>query len=545
MARSRKAEHLKPEEMLQELAMRASRQANPRTANINRYQPMPQQEAFHKSQKKNRIASGGNRGGKTFSTTADDVLILTRKHPWRAHMYPPMGEQIRMRFIGVDFDRGIEQTALPLFAQFLPPSFLINGSWEDSYRSSNHMLTLDDGAKSTVSFMSYEQDADKFQAVSLHHIHFDEEPPKPIWDESMLRVLDTGGSWTLSETPVQQSEWIQDELVDPGVAGLLENVDVFFFDTRMNVHLSAEALQEISVGLSAEEQIVRLAGQYTNAALVFPEFTLKWPSVIPQEAFRLTEDWALYESMDHGYVNPTAWLWTAVHPDGRIITFDSLYGAGIIVDEWAAAVKKKRAEIAERFGLRPDELAELTATTIGDPAIGDQGNATAQTGITIQQAYAQNGVYIATEGIRRARAGQQNIGLDKMHRYLRPRPLWHPEQPGEPWWQITENNGQLIREMKRARKPKQSTANRERQNPSEQIRDKDNHAIDAAKYLFMLTHDLRPEQYREDDEADFRALASQYMRPSQAPPTTHDEAFRATSVAGIRYDDSDFYPAME
>lgn len=534
-----------PDEMLAELAARTGRQANPRTANINRYKPMPQQDLFHRSQKRHRIASGGNRGGKTFSTTADDVWILTRRHPHRSHFYPPHGEQIRMRFIGIDFERGIEQTALPLFGQFLPPSYLINGSWEDSYRASSHMLTIDDGAKSTVSFMSYEQDPDKFQAVSLHHIHFDEEPPKAIWDESMLRLLDTDGTWTLSETPVQQAEWIQDELVDPGVAGLLEHVGVFFFDTRQNFHLSAEAVKNIEAGLTAEEAIIRLSGQYTNTNMVFPEFSLKWPHVIPEHAFHLTDEWSVYESMDHGYVNPTAWIWKAVHEDGRIVTFDSIGGTGVVVEEWAKAVKKKRLEIAERFGMRPDELAEITLATVGDPSIGDKGNATAQTGITIQQAYALGGVYISTEGIRRTRDGQQNIGLDRMHRYLRPRPAWHPDRPGEPWWQITSNNPELIKEMKRARRKKQTAANAQAQNPSEDIRDKNNHYIDAEKYIFMLTHDLRPEQYRDDENEELRALAQHHLRPVQFSPETHEQAIRATNFAGMQYHDTDAYPVME
>lgn len=514
--------------------------------NVNRYEAMPHQDLFHQSQAKGRIALGGNRSGKTYCGVADDALILTRKHPHRSHLYPPTGIPIRMRLIGTDFDRGVGQALLPLMAQMIPPSYLINGSWEDSYRQADHVLRLKD--KSEISFMSYEQDANKFQAVSLHHIHFDEEPPKAIFDESMLRLVDVAGTWTLTETPVQQLEWVQDELIEPAQAGRRPDITVHEFDTRNNVHLPAEELRLLASTLSVEEALIRLSGQYTNGSLVFPEFTRNWPNVIPAEAFRLTPDWKLYESMDHGYENPTAWNWTAVHRDGSVVTFDSMHRAKIVVDEWAALVKQKRQEIRDRFSITLGEWEEMYGGAIGDPAIADSGNAAAQTGITIQQAYAIGGINISTGNIRQQRAGNQNIGLDKIHTYLRKRPAWHPEKPGEPWWQITDNNQALITELKQARKPRQSFANREVKNGSEEIRDKNNHGIDAEKYLFVMMHDLRPQEYRADDGEDREAmrLAGEVMRPVPTQFETHDDMLGASYASAWSISTGeDAYPAME
>lgn len=515
-----------------------------RFSNINRYVPLPEQELFHQSQAKGRILFGGNRGGKTFGGIADDVMILTRKHPHRSHMYPSAGEPIRMRFIGVDFDRGITQGAIPLFQRLLPASALINGNWSDSYSESQKMLTLDDG--STVSFMSYEQDANKFQVVSLHHIHFDEEPPKPIFQESMLRLLDVAGTWTLSETPVQQLEWVQDELIDPSEAGLRPDISINYLDTRANVNLPPEELIALELTLTEEEKTIRLAGRYPGGSLVFPEFERKAPFVIPHSSFTLSSEWAVYESMDHGYVNPTAWLWHAVHPDGSIITFKSLYAKNIVVSEWAALVLGMRQQICREYGIPYHFfLSDMLKGTFGDPAIGDQGNASAQTGLTHQQTYALGGVNIATGGIRAARQGNQNVGLDKMHGYLRPRPASHPRGP-LPWWQITDDNTSLIDEMKKARKPRQSLTNKEVKNASEQIRDKDNHAIDAAKYFFIITHDLRPTSYQED-LSQYSKMMGEQLGAVSTQADTHAQVFSATiaSAAQWSYHASDSYFAME
>jgi len=474
-----------------------------RLPNIFRYTPLPQQDLFHQSTAKGRILFGGNRGGKTYGGISDDVMILLRRHEPRNHLYPPAGHPLRMRFIGVDFDRGIDQTAIPLFAQLIPGSFLINGSWEDSYDRTRHMLTLAD--KSTVSFMSYEQKPDKFQAVSLHHIHFDEEPPKAIFDESMLRLLDTAGSWTLSETPVQQLEWVQDDLVEPAEAGMRTDIEVFRMATTENTNLDPQEILDLMATMTEEEKTVRIFGGYLEGSLVFPEFKQKAPFVIPEDDFTLDREWAIYESMDYGYANPNAWLWTAVHEDGRIITFRELYAPRIIVETWAQMVFAMRKQIEADFGIHYDDLFR---GVIGDPSISNSTGA-GQTGLTIQQAYALHGINIATEGIVKARTGNPDVGLNKMHTYLKPRPAHHEDLPGVPWWQMLDTCPNLASEMRRARKPKQTRANKEVKNTSEQIRDKDNHAIDAQKYLFMRAHDLRPEGFREIDDALMREMGEQ------------------------------------
>ena len=518
-----------PFEALSAFGQRLTQAAHKPT--INRYQPMPAQDIFHQMQVKHRVATGGNRSGKTFSTIADDVLVMLHRHPHRQHLYPD--RPLVGRFIGVDFERGIDQGAVPIFQQFLPPSALINGSWEDSYRKGEHVLHLADGGR--ISFMSYEQDPDKFQIVSLDWVHFDEEPPVPIFKESQLRLIDSGGCWTISMTPVQQMEWLQDEIIDPVRDGTRTDVGVVELDTEKNIHLSAEAVRELGEGLSDEEKAVRFRGQYLSGSLVFGEFTRKYPFVIPADFTPWPhQGWQIFESMDYGYANPTAWIWTAVHPDGSIVTFDIDYAPQVTIKEWAERVKAKRAEIGARLGLGGPLTPVLT---VGDPSIAQRNSG--QTGITNQEAYALEGIYIATDGIVSARSGNQGVGLDKMHTYLRLRPAaaGRAASNGElemPWWQITENCEPLIWEMRRARKPRQTLKQQEVKNSSEQIRDKDNHAIDAQKYLFIVTHELRPERFASSSGGTGSALEgfqqATGVTVNPFAPETHREAYATISA---------------
>jgi phage terminase large subunit-like protein len=524
-----------------------------RRPSIYRYEHMPQQELFHRDQHRNRISFGGNRGGKTYSGVADDVWILTRTHPYRNDLYADRPR--RIRFIGVDFERGIDQTALPLFSQLIPPSLLINGSWEESYSASRHLLTLEDG--STCSFMSYEQDADKFQAVSLDHIHFDEEPPQPIFKESLLRLVDTNGGWTLTETPVQQMEWVFDELIEPQEAGERPDIGIFYLETLANTHLSQVAIEDLTQGMDAREKQIRLKGEYDRTgSMVFPEFLRRHPYVITAEEFWAVFDhtWTVYESMDYGYANPQAWLWTAAHPSGKVVTFDMLYKARTTVDEWVAAVKAKREQIGRRLGVA-NPRGWKPAGLYGDPAIKQRNQAT--TGTSIQQEYAKRGLSIGIEGIVKTREGNQNVGLNRMHEILAKRPFYDLVTGlyEGPLWSIVDQNmdtgrdvgltgggcGPLIREMRKARKPKQSLQQQEEKNASEEIRDKDNHAIDGVKYLWMMRPDLVAGIHVPTvpgPGGGFRDVMQEAFGETSGYLETHAEAF-----ASIRDDTTHWMPA--
>jgi len=75
----------------------------------------------------------------------------------------------------------VDKIILPLYKQWLPKTYLINGSWEQSYSRERHVLTLNNG--SFVEFMSQDQDLDKFAGSSRHFVHFDEECPKSVFQE--------------------------------------------------------------------------------------------------------------------------------------------------------------------------------------------------------------------------------------------------------------------------------------------------------------------------------------------------------------------------
>lgn len=443
--------------------------------NILGYKPHEKQLAFHKSEKHGRLYIGGNRSGKTYSAVAEDCWWLTGTHPYITTPPPP----IRGRVVTVDFTQGLEQIILPLFKSLLPASALIDGSWEKSYSKSLRLLTLANG--STVEFMSYEQETEKFAGTSRHFIHYDEEPPLHIFNECNARIVDTNGKYWVSMTPVEGLTWTYEKIYQPGTEGGSNLIGVIEADMLDNPHITPEAAEIYLSGLDDEERKAREHGTYVQlGGLVYKKFNIETHVI---EQFIPPKDWSWYCSLDHGYNNPTAVLWHAVSPLGYAVTFDEWYHNEKTLDEVASAIKEKCQAHIAAGGKWPDYF-------VADPAIAQR---TAVTGTSIQTEYAVRGLYFAL--------GNNNvdIGVAKIQNYLRMQKDVHPPQP---WYQITENCVNYISEMRKLRwktfaSKKMQFAN----NPQEQIHKKDDHACDSARYFFSFLPDLAPNMFSDEKAA--------------------------------------------
>jgi phage terminase large subunit-like protein len=459
MAKKKKEENVEfsLDKMLATVAAGLNQQS--RKPNIHGYTPHEKQILFHSSPKKGRQYVGGNRSGKTTGGIAEDIFWLTGSHPYRTTPEPP----VIGRICTVDFKNGVDKIILPNLRQWLPPSYLINGSWEDSYHSAKHLLTLENGSE--LEIMSYEQDLDKFAGVPRHFIHFDEEPPKNIFGECKARLVDYRGSYWLTMTPVDGMTWTYDEIFEPGINGD-PLIDVIVVDMTDNPHIDQEEIEDFLSGLDAEERIIRGKGEYIAiGGLVFKFFSSERNVIDP--VVPSGPGWTYYESLDHGFNNPTAWLWHAVHTNGTVVTFDEHYRSEMTVEQHANIVLEKEKLYRESKGIVP-------FLRIADPAIKQRS---AVTGYSIQIEYALNGLDLALGTLRSVDAG-----LNRMNTYF---------QNGK--WYITSNCTNLLKEMRKyKRKTFMSSKMAERNNKQEEPMKKDDHAIDSARYFFSFMPELAP-----------------------------------------------------
>lgn len=447
-----KSKGLTGAELISELLNKAAKQPN-----LHSYVPHAKQEAFHRSEKFNTLYLGGNRAGKTVAGIIEDIWRLTKTHPFKkTHT-----GQIRGRYVATDFPNGVEKIALPVWKQWLPTSYLINGSWEDSWSASKRTLTLKDG--SFIEFMSNDQELDSFAGTSRHFVHFDEEPDKAVFNENKMRLIDTEGVCYITMTPVEGMTWVYEDLwenrdTDPDL--LVVQVDM-----DDNPYLTEAGKAVALSGLSHEEKLARKQGKFVaQTGLIFRDFDPE-QHVIPPVSLPVPPTAIIYESMDHGYNNPTAWHWHAVFPNGKIVTFAEHYKRELVVDEHAVIVKEKRREL---------KVMGRIHLTVGDPAIAQRS---AVTGNSIQTQYRLQNIFIAL--------GKNDVagGINKMNAYLK-----------SGMWVITEDCPNLIKEIRRYRwKTWESKRVAVRNNVRDEPHKKDDHAVDGCRYFMSFMPDLAPD----------------------------------------------------
>jgi phage terminase large subunit-like protein len=440
--------------------------------NLSRYEPHKKQLRFHKSSKKGRLYIGGNRAGKTIADVTECLWWLTKTHPHRVMPKEPT----RGRLVCVDFPNGLSKIILPLFQQWLPAKYLINGSWEDSYDKYLKTLTLNNG--SFIEFMSYDQELDKFAGTSRHFIAFDEEPPKHIFNECRARLIDTGGSWWISMTPLDGLTWVYEDIYSPVVEDKTNTTfDVIQADMLDNPHIGREEAEEYLAGLDPQERAAREKGQFVQlGGRVFKNFNTELHKT--DFDFVPTKDMRIYTSIDIGWAHPTAWLWHAVEPNGHITTFHEMVESFTTIEDWAKKVKEYEADTLGRLGI------EVYLRT-GDPAMRQTRS---NTGTSDIQEYARNGIYLAVEGVPTGPASV-NIGLIKIEQYMKVDT--DPREKGRPYWQYTPNCTTLEHQMMRLRWATYASKKLQFDNaPKGTIHKKDDDAPDSLRYFMTLMTDL-------------------------------------------------------
>lgn len=459
----------------------ASRSRN----NLN-YEPHDKQVVFHESAKRGRQYVGGNRSGKTTGGVNEDIWWLTGTHPFIETPEPP----IKGRLVTVDFKNGWNKIIRPVVRQWLPPSQLINGSWEDSWNGREAVLTLANGSE--LEIMSYDQELDKFAGVPRHFTHFDEEPPEDIYTECMARLVDYKGSWWLTMTPVEGMTWTYDTIFEPSVEGKNPLIDIICVDMDENPYIDQEEINDFLSALPEEAKIIRGKGDYIPIGGLVLKFYNENKHMLAAESGLLVPpaNWQHYISLDHGFTNPTAVLWHAVSPQGVVVTYDEHYKSEMTIEQHAEVIKEKEKYYLEKHGIVP-------FLRVADPAIKQRN---AVTGLSTQIEYAQHGINFALGQTKDVKAG-----LDKMNNYHRLNK-----------WFVTENCIHFRKEMKTYKRKTYMTSKlRARNNVPEEPQKKNDHACDSARYFFSFQPDLNPRKL-----VDKPSLTADAVRRMLSPGTT-------------------------
>lgn len=303
---------------------------------------------------------------------------------------------------------------------------------------------------------------------------FDEEPPKHIFDECMMRLVDTGGNWWVTMTPVEDMTWSYDGLYMPATEGKRPDVQVFEVSSEENQYISVAELELLTLGLSDEDRQARLHGKYIrHSGTIYGEHirdTSYIADIVDTESWEnYRTRWTHFVAMDHGFTNPTCFLFMCSDAQGRVVVYDEYYMNKRIVRDNAQAV----LEMEETLGIQP-------VYRVGDPSIVQTNPIT---GTNVQIEYMENGVAIV--------AGNNDVraGIDRVSSRFKYNQLF-----------ITDRCVNLKWELNRYRWARHTSKKvAERSNLKEVPLKKDDHAVDALRYGLVS----RPPMPGEKDIAGF------------------------------------------
>lgn len=381
------------------------------------------QIAFHKCKKRNRWIFGGNRSGKTECGAVECVYMARGIHPYRKNRPNVFGWVVSL---SQQVQRDVAQKKI---LQYLAPEWIEDIAMTVGKKGSPSGV-IDQirvknvfGGVSVIGFKSCDQGREKFQGASLDFVWFDEEPPKDIYDECRMRVMDRAGDIFGTMTPLKGLTFVFDEIyINRG-----NNPEVWyeFMEWADNPFLKKSEIQLFESSLDEKQLESRRYGKFcVNEGLVYPEFDERIHVIAP---FPIPFEWQDQISIDPGLNNPLSAHWYCTDYDGNVYVVAEHYEAKRDIDHHAERIRR----ISEALGWHTDFKGRLCALI--DSAANQRTLAGSK---SVSELFYERGINVNANVDKNLFAG-----IARVKSYLK-------GENGKPRLYIFENCVNLIRELK-------------------------------------------------------------------------------------------------
>ncbi len=437
------------------------------------------QLAFHKCKKKNRWVFGGNRSGKTECGAAEVVYMARGIHPYRENKKNTFGWVVSL---STQVQRDVAQAKI---LHYLNPSWIEDITMLSGKKDSPEYGIIDQirvknalGGISVIGFKSCDQGREKFQGSSLDYVWFDEEPPKDIYDECRMRVLDKKGDIFGTMTPLKGLTFIYDEIYLN--KGNSPEVWYEFMEWADNPFLDKGEVDLLTNTLSDDQLESRRYGRFRESVgLVYPEFD---ENVHVIEPFTPPTEWQDLISIDPGLNNPLSAHWYCVDYDGNVYVIAEHFEAKKDIAYHASKIK----EISRRLNWKTNSSGKIEALI--DSAANQKTLASVK---SVTELFYEHGLAVNPNVNK-----DMFSGIERVKEYLK-------VVDGKPRLYIFKNCVNLIRELK-------SYWWGEGENPKKT----DDHALDELRYYLMRKPSLSPPkkqktEVQKDKERLYRKILNE------------------------------------
>lgn len=400
------------------------------------YKPQDYQAAFHADPTKYKMFAGGYGSGKTY-TCVNEALLLGLENPGtQAVMTAATLPQLR------------ETSMATFFKEVVPPPLI------KTHHEQQNKTVLING---TEYLWRPADDEGKFRSINLGFFHIEEasEVKYEIFVQLTSRLRNNRMKHhrgILSTNP--DLGWVKTHFKDVDVPTYSTHI----VKTAMNKFLPENYEADLRKG-KPEWWVNRyLEGSFEHTeGAVYPHFSR---AII--EPFEIPRHWNHYRiGHDHGLRNPTAVLFAAVNPFlferdrhlPKVVVYDEHYEAGKLVPYHAEVIKQKMSTIP---------YGALTVMRI-DPSTRNRDPIT---GKSVQAYYQEHGIFYLPGN------NSLDYGLAKVNTYINTDSL-----------KIFRTCVNTIREGINYKYPEQKMA--DDKNPEEKPLSRDDHAMDALRYLIV------------------------------------------------------------
>jgi phage terminase large subunit-like protein len=288
------------------------------------YRPHAKQLAFHKAGKeaKERLFLAGNRTGKTYCGVMEVAMHLTGHYPdwWEGYRYENPIEAWGVGVTNAETFQVLEKAYIgDVGVEGAIAQHLIVGT-----EKIKHLYRIQhrSGGVSQLRFKSYEQGRKTFQGAKIHVLHMDEEPPRDIYIEGLMRTMATDdehyGMVLLTMTPLMGLTDMVQQFYQEKEEGKVQDKKFYIQASwEDNPHLKSDEKATILNSLRPHEKEAREKGiPSIGRGLVYPVPE----SIIVCKPCPLPDYWPKVYGMDFGWnPSPTAVLFAAHDRDNDIV----------------------------------------------------------------------------------------------------------------------------------------------------------------------------------------------------------------------------------
>jgi len=360
-------------------------------------------------------------------------------------------------------------TTYKTFKEICPPELIVEDRVADKIIK---IRTAVPGKHSWVMFRGLDE-SDKLRSLNLSGFYIDEanQVSEGAWILLQGRLRGPGLRKGIITQNSGGHDWSwrwfvkQDLFSNPEIKKEFVNI---YAPSTENIHLPAGYVETI-LSTWSQDRIQREihADEDSFEGQVYTEFRADRNVVIP---FAIPKDWPRYVGIDHGFRNPSCWLWAAEDYDGNLYVYREFYRSEWLIEDICKNGKDGDESVMRLMKGEKIEWAKI------DPSTKARRNERDGIKISDFELYQE---YLPEDFPLQPANNDVTPGIDRVKTWLR------PKDNGKPKLYVFSTCPNLINEFQNYRYQELNSTQQGRKNEKEMPVKYLDHAMDALRYLIM------------------------------------------------------------